>query len=442
MSSDRFASLALIALALAAVPLGAAEEGRGGKTWRTIAELPAEEKAVLDLSDVTAESPRDAKFPYMPAERYPFEPPYTAEELGYRSSEFLHVSRWSHVIYDAFGVLTGGGYMNQAAAVGLVNYVPEAGFGGELYGAAPGDPTTRMSLYYVFPPEIDGAQDLYVIRRTDERRTTKMDWFAYAPSLRRVRRQPEPRRGERFPNNVQSFDDVIGRAPWEFDWRVLGADVLHETVRFPNTRETITLANVDLEFRDVATKDLRMMGDGYEHYRADGGVDCWVVEAKTRPEWIPGYPTSKIVYWLDRHHFYPLRIEQYDVEGKLQLVEVRLAKQENPAMGDRGWAALVTVYYDPGLDMLSYSLHDAHTVREWTDEDREVVFSPDFMRRGWLVQPLKSQSLVHSPREFYLRPLLDREKFPDERKIVIAPDVEARIRAQEEAGHLVFETED
>jgi Protein of unknown function (DUF1329) len=435
MSSDRIWASIVLFLAIA-LPAAGGEGARPVETWRTMDEVSAAEKKTLDPR---TETPRDSRFPYLPAERYPFEPPYTAEEIGIRSAEFIHVSRWSHVIYDAFGVLTGGGYLNQGAGVGLIYYVPEPGLAGELYQIAPGDVSMRMSLYYVFPPEIDGAEDLYILHRTDDKRTTRLDYFTYAPSLRRVRRQPEPRRGERFPNNVQSFDDIIGRSPWEFAWRLIGADVLYETVRFPNTRTTITLANAARELREVPTSSLKMMGDKYPYYRKDGGVDCWVLEAKTRAEWLPGYPMAKLIYWLDRHSFYPLRIEQYDQREELKVVEVRLARQENPALGERGYAAFDTIYYDPQLDMTSYSIHDVHAVREWTDEDREAVFSPDFMRRGWLIEPLKSQALVRSPSEFYLRPLLYPEKFPKDRKIVLTPEVEARIAAQEAAGHVVFE---
>jgi hypothetical protein len=437
MSSDRIGASIVLLLAIA-LPAAGGEGARPVKTWRTMEEVSAAEKQGLDFR---TETPRDAQFPYLPAERYPFEPPYTAEEIGIRSAEFIHISRWSHVLYDSYGVLTSGGYLNQGAGVVLVHYVPEPGLADELYQVAPGDVSMKMSFYYLLPPESDGAQDLYVVHRTDDKRTTKLDYFTYAPSLRRVRRQPEPRRGDRFPNNVQSFDDIVGRSPWEFAWRFLGADVLYETVRFPNTRATITVANAAREFRELPTSSLKMMGDAYPHYRPDGGIDCWVLEARTRAEWLPGYPMAKILYWLDQHAFYPLRIEQYDQREELQVVEVRLVHQENPALGERGYAAFATLYYDPQLDMMSYSVHDAHTVRQWTEEDRQVVFSPDFMRRGWLIQPLKSQTVVRSPSEFYLRPLLHREKFPKERKIALSPEVEARIAAQEAAGHLVFETQ-
>jgi len=146
-----------------------------------------------------------------------------------------------------------------------------------------------------------------------------------------------------------------------------------------------------------------------------------------------------VIYWLDRHYFYPLRIEQYDTEGRLAVVEVRVAKQEHPALKDKGYAALLSVYYDLSLDLLSYSLHDAHLVKEWSAEEKKVMFGPDFMRRQWLMYPLKTQALVSTPAEFYLRPLLYEGKFPHARTIELEPEVAARIRAQEEAGHLVFE---
>ena len=50
------------------------------KTWKTLDELSADERATIDPR---LETPRDAQISYLPAEQYPFTPPYTAEELGY-----------------------------------------------------------------------------------------------------------------------------------------------------------------------------------------------------------------------------------------------------------------------------------------------------------------------------------------------------------------------
>lgn len=426
---------------LASIPILAAEPSGGGKTWKTVEELSAPEKAEIDLR---TDTPRDPQIPYLPAEKYPFAAPYTAEEMAYRAMEFPHISRWSHAMADVYGSLTSSGYLSQGVTIGLNFYKPEStsdrgGLPGQIQ-TTPGQDYYRMAFYYTFPPEILGAQDLWVLYRTDQHATTKLDYFTYAPSLRRVRRQPSPRRGERFPSGVQSFDDIVGRDAWEFSWQLLGTDVIHETVRFPNTRASITLASPDGKFTEVPTSQLKMMGDSYPFYTADGGIECYVIEGVTRTDWLPNYSASKLIYWVDQHYFYPLRTEQYDEEGKLQVVEVRVAKLENPALKDKGYSALMSFYYDLSLDLMSYSIHDAHLVKEWSAADREVMFGPDFMRREWLMYPLKTQALVNSPAEFYLRPLLYQGKFPQARKIELAPDVDARIRAQEAAGHLVFET--
>jgi hypothetical protein len=256
--------------------------------------------------------------------------------------------------------------------------------------------------------------------------------------LRRVRRLPQPRRDSPIPDAVQSLDDILGRDAWEFSWRIIGADVFYESVRFPATRPTMTLARPDGTFYDVSTAELKIMGDVYPFYTEDGGLECFVVVAEPREDWLPNYAASRIIYWVDKHYHYPVRIEQYSSEGKLISIQVRLGKQENPALGPRGYTNLLTVYWDPNLDLMTYSLHDAHRLVEWTDEEATIMFSPDFMRRGWLKYRPRTQSLADSPEEFYLRPSLEPGKFPEERRIRVAPDVEKRIRAQDAAGRLIF----
>jgi hypothetical protein len=165
-----------------------------------------------------------------------------------------------------------------------------------------------------------------------------------------------------------------------------------------------------------------------------------VLAATARKEWLPNYSVPKVIYWLDRHHFYPLRIESYDREGKLVRIEVRTAHLVNAKLKERGYASALTVYYDLALDLMSYSFHDNFEPREWSEKDRQVLFSPDFMRRGWFLAPLKIMEEIRSPQEFYLRPLLYRKKFPQDRRIEVPADLTERIRAQEAAGHLVFES--
>ncbi len=407
------------------------------RTWKSVDELTEAEQAEIDPRTNT---PRHSQIPYLPAEKYPFSPPYTAEEMGYRGMEFSHIPRWSCGFADGFGSITSGGFLQQGTMPGVVLYVPdEEGLAGHLYATPPGKEYFRWLWQYTAPPEDYGNQWLMVGYRTDQTFATRLDSFLYSPSQRRVRRMPQPRRDERFPNNVQNMDDLTGRDAWEFSWRLLGTDVLHETVRFPNTRSTITFAGTDGAFAKTSVKAFKMLGDEYPYYTAEGGVECYVVAATALEQWLPDYSTPKLIYWLDRHHFYPLRIESYDREGKLVKIEVRAARLVNAKLKERGYASTRTIYYDLDLDLMSYSFHDNFESREWSEKDQKVLFSPDFMRRGKFLAPLKIMEEIHSPQEFYLRPHLHREKFPQDRRIEVSADLEERIRAQDAAGHLVFD---
>ena len=71
-----------------------------------------------------------------------------------------------------------------------------------------------------------------------------------------------------------------------------------------------------------------------------------MVEATRRKDWLPHYRMGRLIYWLDKHSFYPLRIEQYDNDNQLRVIEVRNAYLVNPALEERGYAGLFTVYYE------------------------------------------------------------------------------------------------
>ncbi len=59
-----------------------------------------------------------------------------------------------------------------------------------------------------------------------------------------------------------------------------------------------------------------------------------------KDEWLPNYYAPRILHGIDKHYFYPLRIEQYGRDGNLIFVETRIAKLLNPAMGDKGYGVL------------------------------------------------------------------------------------------------------
>jgi hypothetical protein len=164
-------------------------------------------------------------------------------------------------------------------------------------------------------------------------------------------------REDRAPNRVGTFEDVIGRNAWEFSWRILGTDILHHTVRFPVTLNSIFIPDDKGNPISVPTEDITLMGNDYPAYTADGGVACYVVEAVPQKEWLPSYSLSKLIYWLDQRSFFPLRVEQYDRTGKLTVITVRIATHANPQLGDWGYATLWELAWDIPRDLLAASTH-------------------------------------------------------------------------------------
>ena len=404
------------------------------RTWKYLHELSEDERREIDPRSNT---PRDPQLPYFPAEAYPFTPPYTAEEMGIRSMEFPHMPRWNFVHIEDFGSLMPTGYISTGKTIVLGMYTHPDGVEGYLK-TKPGEVFSRWLSQDTAPPENLGNQLLMVHHRTDQQVTTKTDMFGYSPVLRRVRRFPQPRRQDRFPDQPITIDDFLGRDAWEFTWRILGTDVLTETVRFPPTRQSIILAKPDGSLVDTPAASLKLMGDEYPFYTSDGGVRCYVLEAKAKPDWLSDYYGPRIIYWLDQHYFYPLRTEIYGPDGKLVSLEDRIGVLYNPDLKEFGYHNLITVWWNAQLDFLAYAVHDAHQVREWTEKDLDVYFNPDFMRRVWFPVPLKTQATIKRPEDFFLRPHLYRDKFPDERKLILSPAVEARVQAQEAAGRVVF----
>jgi hypothetical protein len=426
----------LLCLSVHFSPCGATEDDPTPRTWKTVSELSPEELAQIDLR---SETPRQLEYPYLPAESYPFTPPYTAEEMGYRMMEFTQRPRWSCVYANLNGSISSeGSLLGQGRAVNLVTYPAPEGTAGEL-ARKPGEEVYRQLTQSLFPPEAYTSQTLVIRYRTDQQFIKKEDMFSYSPALRRVRHQNSMRRNDRFPQMAMTFDDASGRTAWEFTWTVLGTDVLFETVRFPTTRPRITITETDGAYREIATKEMKLMGENYSFYTPNKGVECYVVEARPREDWLPDYHASHLVYWLEKHSFYPLRIETYGRDGNLSRIEVRLTKLVNTALGERGYSPFMQIYWDVATDLITYNIRDGIRLTQWSATDALTFFSPDFMRRQWYLIPIRSYLGIDRPEEFYLRPRLEPGKFPEHRVSQLPAALTERIRAQDAAGQLVFD---
>jgi hypothetical protein len=103
------------------------------KSWRSVAQLSAAELARVDLS---GPGPRDSKTPYVPAEPYPYSAPYTVEQMTFRAMEFTQHARWSSVIVDVYGSMTGNGYLDQGVTITYKQWLAKtAGVQGQIDAA-------------------------------------------------------------------------------------------------------------------------------------------------------------------------------------------------------------------------------------------------------------------------------------------------------------------
>ena len=253
---------------------------------------------------------------------------------------------------------------------------------------------------------------LFSTFRTDQQLTKKADLFGYSLGLRRVRRFPQPRRQEKFPNAPMAYDDFLGRDAWEFSWRIIGTDVLYKTARFQKhaNRSRFKKQTEPLKRCRPAQLNLWVTTTRITLTTAVSNV-TWSRRglSKTGCRIIMRHG---ILFWADQHYFYPLRTEAYDKEGRPVMIEERVAKLMNPRLKERGYHNLITLWWDPQQDFYSYGIHDAMQLKEWSQADKDVFFSPDFMRRTWFPAPLKTQAGISLPEEFFLRPQLHRDKFP------------------------------
>ncbi len=94
------------------------------KTWKTVAELTDEEKSAIDLR---SDTPRDASVAYLPAEPFPFQLPYTAEEMALRAMGFPHSPFWDCILIDMAFSVTNSGFMDQR-----VTLIPILYFGNDI----------------------------------------------------------------------------------------------------------------------------------------------------------------------------------------------------------------------------------------------------------------------------------------------------------------------
>jgi hypothetical protein len=200
--------------------------------------------------------------------------------------------------------------MGQGQAVNLVTYPTPEGAGVEL-ATKPGAEVYRQLTQSTFPPEAYTSQTLVIRYRTDQEFMKKEDMFSYSPTLRRVRHQNSWRRNDRFPQMAMTLDDASGRSAWEYTWTMLGTDVLfrRSVSQSPGPgcpSHKVMIPSGGSDKRPQAHEMTILL-------RPAAALNATLLKHHHEKQ-LP-VSSSRVLYWLEKHSFYPLRTEPTTTEN-------------------------------------------------------------------------------------------------------------------------------
>jgi hypothetical protein len=446
---------------LGTLGIGWAATERPAKTWKTCEELSEAEKSELQMDcRWSNDTPRDAQRPYAPAEDFPFQPPYTAEETLYLADVLMPTPRWDlDLIINGQTINTRGSlYENQGSAVAHFLTNRET-YWERVKTLKGGDVLQYIFVKYNLPPSNYGFGFVEVDYKVVPGENSKVaDRWLYLPSLRKVRRVPSPRREDVVPQYDFTFDDSLGRPPWEYDSRIIGVDTIYPEQFYrhpPQERAWADPRNwqvVKLDWRNLPVlgmSDPSPLGIApytYPDVGPDGGVQCYVIEATPKPDMLPGYYAGKRLVWITVKEKLFLREELYDnKEGNLFFINEFRPMNYWPQDGRLGNARFTAHYWDIRIDHMSNATY--FYVSPPARRDYKAAFNPQrLLQVDTFEHPLNSFDMtLKNPQLFPMRPELWPEKFPEQRgqrvTALLTPEIQARIQKQDAAGRLVFDGE-
>ncbi len=413
----------------------------GDKTWRLSSTFGKNELEDYRM-DLTPwnQTPRNAKYPYVAAK---LAPPYTATEIIYMLTVGQYFPWWTHESP------LGGMMINNRG--GINYYTGQREFWSAL------TPDTLADYLYQWPEDtvyLWAWDRLYTpVRsrcdkllqnayRTGINHQKYSNKWTYSSYSQKTTPEGESQYCDKYWNRDYTYGDTV-MVPWYYTWRFLGTDTLYEddVVRFPGTRDNITIRDWDEKPQTRSTASVKIMGDDYPAYTGDGGVPCYVLEGIANPDFITmKYP--KVILWVDMYACREIRRERYDKHHNLAAVMESRNRLELKDKGKWGYSILIHLAWNLETDHMSVNHYDFHRPPKTfsIDPDNpEKYFRPNPVAMCSQMFPVATSAMVfRDPEQFYLRPRLMADKFPEDRKINIENKVLKLIKAQERTNRLVF----
>jgi hypothetical protein len=407
----------MVTLALC-IGISSAALAQQNKTWKYAEELTPEELKAWQIDPRWSnEIPRHREFRHLPEEIYPFEPPFTGEEITFLAEDVIFPGMDCKDEAAHLATVNKRGHMLQVAWMFKTKFYYKD-FAEKLYKLKPGDIETKHLIIYDFPPEERGRGILlWDVKDSPDSRTEQDRWIYYN-SLRRVRRVQGGAGQDNLLETDFTYDDDFMRDTWEHTHKLIGIDTIYEI----NGRK-------------------KFLGDAGP-YTPDGGVECYVVLSKPGAPWAPSkdYYLSQWVTWYDRHTFVAVRIEQWDKKGNLFKIHgkcydnwdkmCRVPRDKRDELVRMEWYG-----WDLDIDHESWARLVPPT--KFHIDCPEEVFTVRFMQdqRLWR-DDFKNVPRLESPEQLPPKPPLWPEKFPKYRNVVIPDDLQKKIAGEKRSRWL------
>lgn len=317
---------------------------------------------------------------------FPWKPPYTANQIAFLEDATFFPTVKTYDC-DALEIeVDARGYIRQRATmrkriISYDDYKEILNFKGGTLKA--GDVKRKDIIFLLTPPALKNQTLLsWTYKKTPDLRKM-VNWWIYIPALRQVRRLATGERSDGVAGGDFTYDDVVGRAPFDEVHTLLGED------RLP----------VD----DIIPKP----------------VDCYVMKCVHSDS---SYYLGKRIVWIDKTKFIRWREEQYDKKGKLLKIMERRMDAVEGVIDHTQW----------------YLWNVRKHFRQWVRifnirhnfEASKAEFEPNFLRKEytWRVPNIGAYPYIESPKDLPELPPLLEGRFENERNWEIPEETKRLVQ--------------
>ena len=388
------------------------------------------------VKDWTDPAYRHPQYPWVPKEKFPFKPswprknvPYTGEELLW-FKEALYWSGEGGITQDYLtqlyslnrrGLITGRNiYLMRTHYWERFDEVVHYNMGiNGIY--------QKTFTLLDNPPEMQGFAMLVNKYNNAPGKWRDPDRYTWIPAIRRVRRSAGGDRQDDALGFPLTNDDNGERQWWEFTYEIAAEDVLYEV---NGAKGYDILGDPKVIADNPAYPGEGVWGDGRNPYRADGGVECWVVKCIPKD---PKYYLGYMLIWIAKHTKLEIHNEQYDHEGNLwRYAQIPTWKPyPNAYKGRLAWEKTCMIFGDATRDYWAFQWLGGYKFGVNIPESKYTVTE---LSKEFFWRPPLGYRPITKAAHFPPYPLLYEEKKHKDRAGVarLEPKIKARFKATQD----------